>query len=147
MRTILDENNSGRQTPQRCDQSRYAVVFTSCILVNFPERHKIHLHGIAILSHLLTHMNPSSSENLLLDISDLTLLKIGSCETIINYMSRIHGISQRIQQVLMEKIVPLFAIAGLDHDFHPNVRSRYLAGRPALVNFNLLNLNGLLSSE
>ena len=62
-------------------------------------------------------------------------------------MSRIRGISQRIQGVLLEKMIPLFAIASLDHDWYPWVKSRYLADDPALVNCNLFNLTGLLSSE
>ena len=39
---------------------------------------------IAMLSNLLTHLNPSSSENLLLTISDLTCLDMGLGELIIN---------------------------------------------------------------
>ena len=50
-----------------------------------------------------------------------------------------------MQGVAMDKIIPLFAIANLYHDGYPGVRSRYLTGEPALFNFNLLNLRGLLS--
>ena len=47
----------------------------------------------------------------------------------------------------MEKIIPLFAIAILDHDCYPGVNIQYLVGDPALVNCNLLDLRGLLSRK
>ena len=64
---------------------------------------------IAMLSHLLSHINPLSSKNLRLAISDLTRLKMGLGETSIDYMSCVCGISQRLRGLLMEKIIPLFA--------------------------------------
>ena len=47
----------------------------------------------------------------------------------------------------MEKIIPLFAIASLDHSRYPSVKIRYLAIDPTLVKYKLLNLSGLLSSK
>ena len=47
----------------------------------------------------------------------------------------------------MESIFPLFAIASLDHDRYPGVKSRYLAGDATLVNCDLLKLSGLLSRK
>ena len=69
-----------------------------------------------MLSQLLTHLKSSSSENLILAISDLTCLEMGLGELIIDYILRVHGISQRMKGVTMEKIIPLFAIARLDYD-------------------------------
>ena len=69
-----------------------------------------------MLSHLLTHLNLSSSENLLLAIPDLTRLEMGLGESSINYMSLVRDISQRMQGITMDKIIPLFSIASLDHD-------------------------------
>ena len=103
--------------------------------------------GIAMLFLLLTHLNPSSNENILLEISDLTRLKMRLGESSIKYILRIQGISQRTQGVKIDRIIPLFAIASIDHDQYPGVKSRYLAGDTALVNCNLLQLRGLLSSE
>ena len=68
-------------------------------------------------------------------------------ESSIDYMSRAHGISQRMQGITMDKMIPLFTIASLDHDRYPGVNIRYLAGDPALVNCNLLDLIGLISSK
>ena len=68
-------------------------------------------------------------------------------ESSINYMSLIHGISQRMRGVLMEKIILLFAITSLYHNRYPDVKSRYLAGDPALVNCNLLYLSVIFPSE
>ena len=45
--------------------------------------------GIGILSLLLTHLNPSSSKNLLLAISNLTFLEMRLDESSINSMSRV----------------------------------------------------------
>ena len=103
--------------------------------------------GIAIISLLLAHLNPSSNENPPLAISDLTRLEMRLGESSINYMSRVQGISQRMQGVTIEHIIPLFSIASLDHDRYPGVKSCYLAGDAALVNCGLLELSGLLSSE
>ena len=103
--------------------------------------------GIAILLHLLTHLKPSSSENLLLEISDLTSLEMGLGELSIDDMLRVCGTSQHMQGIKMDKIIPLFAIESLDHDRYPGVKSLYLAGNSALVNCNRLDLSGLLSSE
>ena len=100
-----------------------------------------------MISHLLIHLNPSSSENLILEISYPTRLDMGLGQSIINYMSRVRRISQHMQGVTMDKIIPLFAIARLYHNHYPGVKSRYLAGNPALVNYNLLDLRSLLSSE
>ena len=47
----------------------------------------------------------------------------------------------------MERIIPLFAIASLDHDHYPGVNSRYLTGNAALVNCNLLEIISLLYSK
>ena len=103
--------------------------------------------SISMLSHLLTHPNPSSRKKLLLVISDITRLNMELGESSIDYMSRAHGISQRMQGITMDKMIPLFTIASLDHDRYPGVRSQYLAGNSALVNCNLLDLRGLLSSK
>ena len=55
--------------------------------------------GIAMLSSLITHLNPSSNENVLLAITDLTRLEMRLGELIINYMSRVRGIAQRTHGV------------------------------------------------
>ena len=62
-------------------------------------------------------------------------------------MSRVHGIAQRMHGVTIDRIIPLFAIASLDHKRYPGVKSRYLAGDTTLVNCDPLQLSGLLSSE
>ena len=100
-----------------------------------------------MLSLLLTQLNPYFYENLLLTISDLTRLEIQLDKSSIDYMLRVQGISQRMQGVKIDRIIPLFAIASLDHDRYPGVKSRYLTGDTALVNCDLLQLRGLLSSK
>ena len=72
---------------------------------------------------------------------------MGLDEWIIYYMLRVRGISQQMQGVTMKKIIPLFTIVILEHDRYPGVKSRYLSGNPALVNCNLLEPRGLLSSK
>ena len=103
--------------------------------------------GIAILSSLITHLNPSSNENLLLAISDITRLEIILGESSIDYISRFRGIAQRMHGVKVDRIIPLFAIASLDHERYPGVNIRYLAGDTALFNCDLLHISSLLSSE
>ena len=49
--------------------------------------------------------------------------------------------------VKIDRIIPLFVITSLNHERYPGVKSRYLAGDTALVNCDLLQLSGLLSSE
>ena len=102
---------------------------------------------ITMLSLLITHLNPSSNENLLLAITDITRLEMRLGESSIDYMSRVSGIAQRMHRVTIERIIPLFAIASLYHKIYPGVRSRYLAGDTALVNCDLLQLSGLLLSK
>ena len=58
---------------------------------------------ISMLSCLLTHLNPYSSVSFLLAISYTTCLEMRLGDTSIEYMSRIRGISQRIQGVLVGK--------------------------------------------
>ena len=100
-----------------------------------------------MLSLLLTQLNPYFYENLLLTISDLTRLEIQLDKSSIDYMLRVQGISQRMQGVKIDRIIPLFAITSLDHDQYPGVKSRYLAGDTTVVNCDLLQLSDLLSSE
>ena len=90
--------------------------------------------GKAMLSHLLTHLNLSSSEKFLLAISDLARLETKLGETSIDYMPCVRRISQCMRGVSMDKIIPLFAIVILYHDHNSDVKIRYLAGDPALVN-------------
>ena len=104
-------------------------------------------NGIAMLSHLLTHLNPSSSGNLLVAISDLTCLEMVLGELSTDYMSCVRGISQCMRGVSLDQIIPLFAVASLDHDHYPGVNIWYLAGEPALIKCNLLDISGLLSSK
>ena len=73
----------------------------------------------------LTHLNPSSRENLLLAVSELTRLKMRLRELSIDYMLRVIGISQRMQGIIIERIIPLFAIGSLNHGRYPGVKSRY----------------------
>ena len=103
--------------------------------------------GITMMSSLITHLNPSSNENLLLAITDITCLEMRLGESRIDYMSRVCGIAQRMHRVTIERIIPLFAIASLDHERYPGVKICYLAGDTAMVNCDLLQLSGLLSSE
>ena len=62
-------------------------------------------------------------------------------------MSRVRGITQQMHEVTIDRIIPLFRIAGLDHKIYSGVKSRYLVGDTALVNCDLLKISGLLSSE
>ena len=100
-----------------------------------------------MLSSFLTHLKPSSSENLLLAISDLTHLEMRLGKSSIDYMSRVQGISQRMHVITMERIIPLFSITSIYHDRYPGVKSRYLARDAALINSDLLELSRLLSIE
>ena len=102
--------------------------------------------GIAILFLFLTHLNTCSKENFILAISELTRLEIWLDKSIIDYMLRVYGISQWMQGVKIDCIILLFAIASLDHDQYPGMKSRYLAGYTALVHCNLLQLGSILSS-
>ena len=103
--------------------------------------------GIAMLSSLLTHLNSSSNENLLISISYLARIEMRLGELIIDYMLRVCVIAQRMQVVTIDRIIPLFAITCLDHERYPGVKSRYFVGDTALVNCDLLQLSGLLSSD
>ena len=82
--------------------------------------------GIAMLSSLLTHLNPSPNENPLLAISDITRLETRLDELSMDYMSRVRGIPQQMHRVTIDLIIPLFAIASIDHERYPGVKSRYL---------------------
>ena len=62
-------------------------------------------------------------------------------------MVRVRRISQIMQGITIDRIIPIFTIASLDHDRYPGVKSRYLAGDTALGNCDLLKLSSLLSSE
>ena len=77
-----------------------------------------------MLSYLLTHLNPSSSENLLRAISYITRIEMGLGESSIDYMSHVRGISQRMQGVLMDQIIPFLSIAIPNHDRYPSMKSR-----------------------
>ena len=68
-------------------------------------------------------------------------------ESIVDYLSRVRGIAQQMQGVTIDRIIPFFGITSIDHKRYPGVKSRYLAGNTALVNFDLLQLGGLLLSE
>ena len=103
--------------------------------------------GIAMMSSLLTHLNLSSNENLLLAISYLTRLEMILGESSIDYMLRVRVIAQQMHGVKIGRIIPLFAIASLDHERYPGVKSRYLSGDTVLVNCDLLQISGLLSIE
>ena len=100
-----------------------------------------------MLSSLLTHLNPSSNKNLPLAISDITSLEMRLCESRIDYMSMVHVIVQWMNGMIIDHLIPLFEIANIKHDRYPVVKSRYLAGDTALVNCDLFQLSGLLSSE
>ena len=66
--------------------------------------------GIAMLSSLITHLNPSSNENLILAITDLTRLESRLGELIIDYMPRVRGIAQRTHGVTIYCIIPLLQL-------------------------------------
>ena len=72
--------------------------------------------GIAILLNLITHLNPSSCENLRLAINDINHLEMSLGGSSINYISHVRGISQFLQGISMDKIIPLFSILSLDHN-------------------------------
>ena len=78
--------------------------------------------NIVILFNLLTHLNPYSSENVLLEISDITRLEMGLGESSIDYMARVCGISPKMKGITMDNITPLFAIASLYHDHYPGLK-------------------------
>ena len=101
---------------------------------------------IAIIFLLLTHVNPSSSKNLFLSISDLTRLEMRLGELSIDYMLRVQGISHCMQGITIERIIPLLSIASLDHDRYPGFKSLYLVGDVTLINCDLLQISGLHSS-
>ena len=121
------------------------ALFPSSISSMFLNEARFVSDRIAMIYSLLTNLNPSSSENLLLAISDLTGLKMRLGKSSIDYMSRVQEISQHMQGITMERIIPLFAISSLDHDGYPGSKIRYLEGYVALVNSDLLQLSGLLS--
>ena len=103
-------------------------------------------YRIVMLSHLLTHLNPSSRENLLLSISDITCLEMRIGKSSINFMLRVQGISQLMQDITMDRTIPLFVISSLNRDRYLGVKSHYLAGDITLIKCNLIDLSGLFSS-
>ena len=62
-------------------------------------------------------------------------------------MLRVRGIAQWMHGVKIDRIIPLFAIASLDHEIYPGAKIRYLAGDTGLLNCDLLQLSVLQSSE
>ena len=62
-------------------------------------------------------------------------------QSIIDCMSRVRGIAQRMHGVTIDRIIPLFTIASLGHKIYPGVKSLYLVGYTVLVNCNLLHLS------
>ena len=68
-------------------------------------------------------------------------------DLIINYMLRVRGISKRMQGITIERIILIFAIASINHGRYPGVNSRYLTEDSVLVNCDLLQLSGILSSK
>ena len=72
---------------------------------------------------------------------------MGLGKSSIDYIPYVHEISQRMKGVTMEKIIPLLFISSLDQGRYPVVKRQYLAVNPALVNCNLLEPRGLLSSK
>ena len=80
-----------------------------------------------MLPHLITHLNPSHTENLLITINDLNHLEMLLRESSTNYMSCIRSVSQFLQGISMNKIIPLFAMVSLYHDRYLETNSHYLA--------------------
>ena len=72
--------------------------------------------GVAMISSFITHLNPYSRKNLLLSISDLTHLDMKLGKSSIDYISRVRGISQRMQGIKIKRIIPVFNITSSDHD-------------------------------
>ena len=72
---------------------------------------------------------------------------MGLGKSSIDYILRAHGISQRMKDVTMDNIIPIFPIESLDNDRYPGVKRRYLTEDPELVNYNLLDLSSILSSK
>ena len=70
------------------------------------------------------HLNPSSINNLILAISDLNHLDMSLNDTSIDYMSRIRVVSHKLQCVSVDKVIPLFAIAILEPDCCPVIKSQ-----------------------
>ena len=62
-------------------------------------------------------------------------------------MSRVRGIAQRMHRVTIDRIIPIFNIDSLNHERYLGVKSLYLAGDTAMVNYDLLEQSGLLQSE
>ena len=62
-------------------------------------------------------------------------------------MSRVRGIAQWMHGLTIDRLILLFLIASLNHKGYPGVKSRYLVGDSALVNCDLRQLSGILSSE
>ena len=104
-------------------------------------------YKIAMMSSLITHLNPSSNGDLLLAIIYLTRLEMRLGELSTDYMLRVRVIAQWMHVVTIDRIIPLFAISSLDHERYPGVKSSYLAGDTALINCDLLQISGVLSSE
>ena len=82
--------------------------------------------GIIILPHLLTQLDFSSSENILFAINDLNHLEMSLGESSINYMSCVRGVSQLLQGISMDKIIPLSEITSLYYNRYPGINTRYL---------------------
>ena len=102
---------------------------------------------IVMLSSLITHLNPSSNENPLLSITDLTRLKMGLGKSSIDYMPRVRGIAQQMHGVTIDRIIPLFFNSESRSQKISRGESRYLAEDTTLVNCDLLQLSGLFSSK
>ena len=68
-------------------------------------------------------------------------------EYIIDYMSHVQGVSQRLQGIYMDKIISLFATSRLYHDHYPGIESRFLAWEQAIITCGLLDIVGLLYSD
>ena len=101
------------------------VVISADILSSLPQalssmflnNNRFASDGIAILSNLITHLKPSSRENLRLAINDLNHLEMSLGGSSINYISHVRGVSQCLQELSMDKVILLSTITILDHEF------------------------------
>ena len=100
-----------------------------------------------MLHTLVDHIQSSRPENCLEDVRKLASIDMGPSQTPSDYMFHLRTLTNRLGNITLEPLMPIFALIGLDHNRFGGIINRFTSGHPIVFNAGRNGIEDLMHVE
>jgi uncharacterized membrane protein YgcG len=103
--------------------------------------------GFAMMAHLLSRLQPSTTVHLIQDVVTMGNLEHHQGQDVLAYASEWRRLEQTFQNVSVVQLIPLLMLCWLDPEAFPGIRRSLEQGDPTLINGSLADIEERILHE